>query len=266
MLIRYLQDLIQGDFGNLGVVLVEEGWPRQGFAAAKLTSDWRELRRRFAELELDYFQAVVADINRDVNSGTLTQEGEVVKGELLRRLEERNSTTLSLSPRYAVETEDPAAEVDRLIERFCTYESQREERAWSVRTRLLKTMETALRARNVWKHPRLIERIPVGEYSKTTNDVRFDLGFTANDNRRFNLYHAVALDDAGRAAQVADAIQTARVGMAQIHGKEAHLTAIVQQKNEGVYATEVLKRAGVVIEEISQFPRIADEMAAEFGM
>ena len=65
-LLRYVPDVVKGEFVNLGVVLLEEG--DDGFTDVRFTRDWRRVRCLDPEADIELLESYEAELRRLLQS------------------------------------------------------------------------------------------------------------------------------------------------------------------------------------------------------
>ena len=65
-LLRYVPDVVKGEFVNLGVVLLEEG--DSGFTDVRFLRDWRRLRGLDPEADIELLESYEAELRRLLQS------------------------------------------------------------------------------------------------------------------------------------------------------------------------------------------------------
>jgi len=182
-IVRYMPDIVRGEFLNLGVFLSDPGEKRM---EARMLDNFRRVKR-FHPL---------ADIGLLSTLGDMFVARRIENGkELHAYLEflQSFSTTLHLSEPKAVITGSFEAELDRLYETYVQepkYPTRlaaavERSRAW-IRAQL----NAALRGAGLW--PKLDRGVPVEEFTHKGDRFRFDFGWRRNGHRGF--LQALALE------------------------------------------------------------------------
>src|SRR5580658_2367510 len=111
-LLRYAPNILNEEFVNIGVVLVEPETAQgrgveERFAEVRFTRDWRRVRRVDPRADVEMLEALEREIRGRLRT---TKDREV----LLRTMEDSFSNTIQLSPLHTCEVEDPAREIEEL--------------------------------------------------------------------------------------------------------------------------------------------------------
>lgn len=192
-LVRYMPDIVRGEFLNIGVFLYH---PESQRLEGRFLDDFRRVKRLHPVVDVGLLATLEDQFDRDrvENAAELK-----VYLEMLQSM----SNTVQLSEMKAVITANFEAELDRLYEayvhepRYPTRLAAAVEgtRAW-VRSRL----NAVLRAAGLLGHPRLERRVRVAAYTQPGDPFAFDFGYRTNGTRGF--LHAVALAREADAAKV----------------------------------------------------------------
>lgn len=257
-LLRYLPNLVRGEFINIGVLLYDPGEKR--FHPPRLLEDFRRARRLHPWADLDVMAGLEAQIEREMAGDD--------PGKFLKRLSEL-SNQVAVGEPTAVLTTDAEAELDRLFDTYVReprYPTRlaaavERSRAW-VRTQL----REALRRAGLWQ--KLERRVPVAEFTHAGDPFRFDFAWSRNRHRGF--LHALVLErGADRAKVVAYTLEriAARLGAG---GQNVSCTAVVEAApaagNETAQlSARILAEQEVKIVPVGEIESYARELSAQLG-
>ena len=119
-LLRYVPDVVKGEFVNIGVVLLEEG--DSGFTGVRFTREWRRARCADPDLDVELLESYEAELQRLLQSRQpeiINYRGPMSRREwLLAQMQQSFSGALELAPMNAVLTESPAAELGKLAQAY----------------------------------------------------------------------------------------------------------------------------------------------------
>jgi hypothetical protein len=101
--IRYVPDIVTGDFVNIGVVLFD---PSGGFCGVRFMNDWGKLQGFDPDVDIQMLEAMSRDIEAEFRSG----RGE----EILKTMEDSFSNAVQLSPRMILSANKPREEIEKL--------------------------------------------------------------------------------------------------------------------------------------------------------
>src|SRR5271157_1078829 len=111
-LLRYVPDVVKGEFVNVGVVLLENG--DGGFTDVRFTRDWHRVRCLDPEVDIELLESYEAELRRLLQSRlpeVINYRGPMSRREwLMAQMEQSFSGALELAPMNAVLTESPTAE------------------------------------------------------------------------------------------------------------------------------------------------------------
>lgn len=175
-LLRYVPNIVRGEFVNLGVLLFD---PEENkLLPPRVLEDFRRVRRIHPWADLDVLAALEKQIETEAAAQT----------DLAAYLDRlgQSSNVLELTEPKAVLTANPEAELDRLYDTYVReprYPTRlgaavERSRAW-IRSQL----NTALRRAGVWQ--KLQRRVPVAEFTHPGDRFRFDFGYRRNGQRGF---------------------------------------------------------------------------------
>jgi hypothetical protein len=106
-LLRYVPNVVRGEFVNIGLLLFEPGPDGFGFADVRMTSDWRRATCLDRQLDLEVLQALEADVRMRL------QHPQDV-GSLLHKLEDSFANQIQISPRQVCLAAEPTRELETL--------------------------------------------------------------------------------------------------------------------------------------------------------
>jgi len=251
-LLRYVPDAVKDEFVNVGVVMVEAGANRVGFADVRFTRDWRRVQCLDPQADVEMLEALEREIRRQL---TTTHEREV----LLRRLEDSFSNVIQLSPVKGCLAEDPVAEIEVLASIYLEAPKIIGKREVSGRQRILGRMRDSFEQAGI---ARFLLPVPVAPYTKPGDPFKFDFGYRVAGE--IKLFHAVSLK-AGVDAAVLLAARYPRIApvMSKVAGAEPRLTAVVDDDldrgHESVqFALSMMEEEKIRIAVAAEMPMIAE--------
>ncbi len=122
VVLRYVHDIVRGEFANVGVVLFA---PHAPFLRGRFSSDFRRLRAIFGEIDEAHLSSMLQHLgrtfagfqpDRDTAKRNITQ--------LVQRLLPADDSSLQWSPPGGGVTEDVSETLDYLFERFVESHSE----------------------------------------------------------------------------------------------------------------------------------------------
>jgi len=101
--IRYVPNIVTGEFVNIGVVLFD---PSGGFCGVRFASDWGKVQGFDPDVDIQMLEALCRDIEAHFRGG----KGE----EILRTMEDSFSDAVQLSPGTVYLADEPGKEIEKL--------------------------------------------------------------------------------------------------------------------------------------------------------
>ncbi len=111
-LVRYVPDVVKGEFTNIGVVLREAGGGRDGAAAVRFTRDWSRVRCMDAGADVELLESLEGEIAERLRMGS--QDTKPV----MELLEDTLSNSVQVTPVRACLAESMAAEMEQLMRMY----------------------------------------------------------------------------------------------------------------------------------------------------
>lgn len=261
-LLRYVPNVVRGEFVNIGLLFFEPRADGFGFADVRMTSDWRRATCLDRQLDIELLQALEADVRMQL------QRPQDV-GSLLRKLEESFANVIQISPRELCLAEEPTLEIETLRSLYLD-EPQPEaqqpaaaNRPKSERAVIHAQIKDAFTRAGIWSL--VATQIKASKYTKKKGDpLIFDFGYAIGSVVRFfqsvplkanvNVNQAVIL--ANRFPRIAECI----FGETQAN---AQLTAVVaddldRNRPDIEFALDALQENHVHLAAASEMPSIAE--------
>ena len=257
-LLRYAPDAVKNEFVNVGLVLLSPA----GAAEVRFTRDWSRVRCLDPQADLEVLEALEASLREKLREPNGDHE------VILRHIEDSFSNALQASEFQGCLAESPAAEADELAKLYLDRPRQRRTRELSARQSILQKMRSEFEVAGVW--PLMWRDVPVSRYTRGGDPLKIDCGYSPNGTVK--LFHAVSLaSDVNIAKVLAFTFPQLREGIRQAEGKQAQLTAVVEDDlpldDEAVsFARETLERHAILIAAAAEMPRIAASAARELGI
>jgi hypothetical protein len=229
-LIRYVPDVVKGEFTNIGVVLREVAAGAAGQAASearavvRFTRDWSRVRCMDAEADIGLLEALEGEIAARLKLGA--SDLKPVLGVLGDTL----SNSVQITDARACLAESMPAELEQLMRLYVEPLKVKQERRRTGRAAIAGAMRTEFERAGVWGLMR--KRIAAAMYTRAGDPMRIDCGYrvaaeTADGIVR--MFHAVSLDgDVEAAKGLAYTAPQLREGVARVEGARLELTAVVE--------------------------------------
>ena len=267
--LRYVPDVVKGEFVNIGVVLLEEG--DDGITDVRFTRDWRRVRCADPEVDVELLESYEEELRRLLQSNApevINYRGPMSRREwLLAQMEQSFSGALELAPMQAVETESPAAELG-LLARMYLESPVRGHRVQTGRRVVYQGMRDAFESAGVW--PFMRKDIAVAQYTRMGDPLRIDCGYRPNGT--VHLFHALSLaTDVNSAKVLAFSYSDMREGFMNAEHAMSDLTVITENEldedDEGVaFALGTLRDNEINVARLAAMPQIAEQARLELKL
>jgi hypothetical protein len=223
-LVRYVPDVVKGEFTNIGVVLRPAGLEGAGGPAqVRFTRDWSRVRCMDPEADVALLESMEAEMAELMARGT-TPDARSPK-PLLGLLEDSLSNSLQMTEMRGTLAESLPAEMEQLLRMYVEPLKVRSERKkQSGRAAIVSSMRDEFERAGVWRLLR--KRIAAAQYTQAGDPLKLDCGYR---NGRVRIFHAVSLQgDAEGAKGLAYSAAALREGVERAEGAELELTAVIE--------------------------------------
>jgi len=268
-LLRYVPDVVKGEFVNIGVILLEDG--DSGYTDVRFVRDWRRVRGADPEADIDLLESYEDELRRLLQSRVpeiINYRGAVSRRDwLLTQMQQSFSGALELTPMQAVLTESPAAELGILAHAYLESPA-RGARAQTGRRAIYQAMRGAFEAAGVW--PLMRHDIAVAQYTRPGDPLKLDCGYRPNGV--VHLFHALSLaTDVNSAKVLAFSYAEMRKGIIAKENVMSDLTVITEDQldshDEGVaFALATLQENEITISRVAAMPQIAEHARTELRL
>jgi len=213
-LIRYVPDVVKGEFANIGVVLRETG----SDAMVRFTRDWSRVRCLDAEADIALLESLETEIAERLRAG-------VELKPVLGVLEDTLSNSVQMTEMRGTLAESLPTEMELLLRMYVEpLKTPGARRKASGRTRIANRMRDEFERAGVWQLMR--KKIEASQYTQAGDPLKLDCGYR---NGQVRMFQAVSLDtDVEAAKGLAYSATELRAGVARVEGLELELTAIVE--------------------------------------
>ena len=279
-LIRYVPDVVKGEFVNIGVVLraTEAGAPGGAAAKVRFTRDWGRVRCVDADADVELLEALEQEIGERLAAGPTIREPKA----LMEVLQDSLSNSLQISEPKATLAETVAAEMDLLMRMYVEPLKVAKVRSRSGRATIAGTMRTEFERAGVWGLMR--KRIPAWTYTQAGDPLRIDCGYRtaaaeSAGGAMIRMFQAVSLaSDAEMAKVLAYSAPQIRDGVARVEGTGLELTAVVEalqslgdpEETEAVdryrFAVDTMERQQIRVVTLGDLARVAVTARRELGL
>jgi hypothetical protein len=269
--IRYVPDVVKGEFTNIGVVLREAG--RAGAASVRFTRDWSRVRCMDADADVGLLESLEGEI-----AERLRAEGAGAGKPVMEVLEDSLSNSVQMTPARACLAESVPAELEQLMRMYVELLKVKVERKKTGRAAIAGSMRTEFERAGVWGLMR--KRIAAATYTRAGDPMRIDCGYRATSEKAtaggiIRMFQAVSLEGDVEAAKVlAYSAPQLREGVLRVESARLELTAVVEpirlvdeSADESMeryrFGVEAMERQEIRVMTVNDLARIAETARVE---
>jgi hypothetical protein len=260
-LVRYVPDVVKGEFANIGVLLREADG--QGAARVQFTRDWARVRCLDPDADTALLESLEAEIAERLTRGV---ELTVNAKPMLETLEDTLSNSVQLTEMRGTIAESLPAEMEQLLKMYVEpMKSPAARRKQSGRAAIAAQMRSAFESTGAWKLMR--KRIAASQYTQPGDPLKIDCGYR---NGHVRMFQAVSLDsDIEGAKGLAYSAAALREGVARAEGVELELTAIVErigtvnEEEQYRFGVSVMESSAIRVLTVADLGRIAETARME---
>jgi hypothetical protein len=283
-LVRYVPDVVKGEFTNIGVVLREASGSGEAVsppvrearsaprAAVRFTRDWSRVRCMDAGADIGLLESLEAEIEARLRAP------EAGLKPVMEMLEDTLSNSVQMTPARACLAESLAAEMEQLLRLYVEPMKVKVERRRSGRAAIAATMRTEFERAGVWGLMR--KRIAAAPYTRPGDPMRIDCGYrafteAAEAEGMIRMFQAVSLEGDVEAAKVlAYSAPQLRDGVLRVERAKLELTAVVEplrlisgEEDETTeryrFGVESMERQEIRVMTVSDLARMAETARVE---
>ena len=229
-LIRYVPDVVKGEFTNIGVVLREVSpgsrhtpeSARTATTQVRFTRDWRRVRCIDPDADTDMLESLEEEI-----ASLLISEatGPLPARPLLALLADTLSNSVQITEPRACLAETFALELEQLLRLYIEPLRIKVTRERTGRAAIAATMRKEFERTGVWAA--MFKRFAVSEYTRPGDPMKLDCGYKPNGT--VHLFHAVSLtSDVDAARGLAYSAPLLREGLLRKANAGLDLAAVVE--------------------------------------
>jgi hypothetical protein len=268
-LIRYVPDVVKGEFANIGVVLREAG--REETAAVRFTRDWSRVRCMDPEADVELLESLEQEIAGRLRLGV---ELKINAKPLLETLEDSLSNSVQLTEMRGTLAENMAKEMEQLLRMYVEpLKVAAGRRKASGRTAISGQMREAFERAGVWRLMR--KRISAAQYTQAGDPLRIDCGYRVKTDSgeagaKVRMFQAVSLEnDVEGAKGMAYSAEALREGVRRVEGAEMELTAIVEtistvaDQEQYRFGVSAMEREMIRVLTVADMGRVAETARRE---
>jgi hypothetical protein len=227
-LIRYVPDVVKGEFVNIGVLLRKAGveGPRSpAEAQVRFTRDWSRVRCMDADADIGLLEALEGEITNRLRLGVSPRSPK----EIVELLQDTLSNSLQMTEPRATLAESLVTEMEQLLRLYVEPIKVPRLRPRGGRGAIQTAMRTEFERVGVWGLMR--KRIAAASYTQAGDPLRIDCGYKAAE--AVKLFQAISLAGDVEAAKVlAYSAPRLREGVLRVEGARLECTAVVEPLKE----------------------------------
>ena len=260
-LIRYVPDVVKGEFANIGVVLREAGG--EAPARVRFTRDWSRVRCLDPDADTELLESLESEIAERLARGV---EVRVNAKPMLETLEDTLSNSVQITEMRATLAESLPAELEQLLRMYVEpLKLPGVRRKQSGRGAIAARMRDEFERAGVWGLMR--KRISAAQYTQAGDPLKIDCGYR---NGKVRMFQAVSLEnDVEGAKGLAYSAGALREGVARVEGIELELTALVEtistvsDREQYGFGVGVMEREAIRVMTVADLGRMAETARRE---
>jgi hypothetical protein len=279
-LIRYVPDVVKGEFVNIGVLLREAGSDALEAGAAdsavvRFTRDWSRVRCMDADADIGLLEALEGEIGSRLQMRA--QDAPGIK-PVMEILQDTLSNSVQVTEVRACLAESLPAEMEQLMRMYVEPLKVKTERKRTGRAAIAGAMRTEFERAGVWGLMR--KRIAASVYTRTGDPMKIDCGYRAASERAaaggvVRMFQAVSLEgDVEAAKGLAYSASQLIEGVQRVESARLELTAIVEPlravsdvDDEAMeryrFGVEAMERQAIRVVTLSDLARVAETARME---
>jgi hypothetical protein len=268
-LIRYVPDVVKGEFANIGVVLREAG--REETVTVRFTRDWSRVRCLDPEADVELLESLEAEIALRLKMGV---ELRVNAKPMLETMLDSLSNSVQVTEMRGTLAESLPAEMEQLLRMYVEPLKVRPvRRKQTGRMAIVATMRDSFERAGVWRLMR--KKIAASQYTEAGDPLKIDCGYRVLPQKgsrdgKVRMFHAVSLEnDVEGAKGIAYSAEALRAGVLQSEGVELELTAVVEaigsvadQEQYG-FGVDAMEREAIRVLTVADLTRVAETARRE---
>jgi hypothetical protein len=271
-LIRYVPDVVKGEFTNIGVVLREAGSAGDASAVVRFTRDWSRVRCMDADADIGLLESLEGEIVERLRLGAADTK------PVLALLGDTLSNSVQITEARASLAESMAAEIEQLMRMYVEPLKVKQERKRSGRAAIAGAMRNQFERAGVWGLMR--KRIAASIYTRPGDPMKIDCGYRAelreaSANGIIRMFQAVSLEgDVEAAKGLAWSAPQLRDGVERVEKARLELTAVVEPlraisnaEDEAMeryrFGVEAMEREAIRVVTLNDLARVAETARAE---
>jgi Protein of unknown function (DUF3037) len=272
-LIRYVPDVVKGEFTNIGVLLREAG--RDDSAVVRFTRDWSRVRCMDADADIGLLEALEGEIGARLK---LTGSDARDMKPVMEILSDTLANSVQMTEVNACLAESLPAEMDQLMKMYVEPLKLKTERRKTGRAAIAGAMRTEFERAAVWGLMR--KRIAASLYTRAGDPMKIDCGYRTDSHEAasrglIRMFQAVSLDgDVESAKGLAYSAPQLMEGVNRVEAARLELTAVVEPlrlvsdtEDEAMeryrFGVETMERQEIRVVTLSDLARVAETARVE---
>jgi Protein of unknown function (DUF3037) len=271
-LIRYVPDVVKGEFANIGVLLREAGSYK---ATVRFTRDWSRVRCMNADADTSLLEALEGEIKIRLQMAGRESSGIKLAMETLQ---DTLANSVQITDVKACLAESLPAEMELLMKMYVEPLKIRSARKATGRAAIVGAMRTEFERTGVWGAMR--KRIAASLYTRPGDSMRIDCGYRSDpgktqSNAVIQMFQAISLEgDVESAKGLAYSVPQLRQGVQRVEGLRLELTAVVEplrsisnMEDEVIdryrFGVEAMEREEIRVVTVNDLARVAETARVE---
>ena len=271
-LIRYVPDVVKGEFVNIGVMLREaaSGADLRVQTRVRFTRDWSRVRCMDADADTGLLEALEGEIATRLQVHVSARDPKTV----MEVLEDSLSNSVQMTDARATLAENLATGMEELMRMYVEPMKVARVRSRSARGAIQAALRTEFERAGVWGLMR--KKIAASTYTQAGDPLRIDCGYRAD--RMVKMFQAVSLEgDVEAAKGLAFSAARLRDGVARVESATLEFTAVVEplkSVSEGDdeayeryrFGVESMEREAIRVVTLNDLARAAETAKRELGL
>jgi hypothetical protein len=268
-LIRYVPDVVKGEFTNIGVLLREAGSSTEG-TVVRFTRDWSRVRCMDADADIALLEALEGEIGERLRLGAADTK------PVMQVLEDTLSNSVQITEARAALAESIPAELAQLMRMYVEPLKVKQERRLTGRAAIAGAMRDQFERAGVWGLMR--KRIAASLYTRPGDPMKIDCGYRADlqgADGVIRMFQAVSLEgDVEAAKGLAYTAPQLREGVERVENARLELTAVVEPlravsgaEDEATeryrFGVEAMEREAIRVVTLNDLARVAETARLE---
>ncbi len=270
-LIRYVPDVVKGEFVNIGVLLRDAGGAapnpeRPDSAVVRFTRDWSRVKCLDADADIGLLEGLESEIAARLRMGATDTK------PVMEVLEDTLSNSVQMTEVRASLAESMPAELEQLMRMYVEPLKVKQERKRTGRAAIAGSMRTEFERAGVWGLMR--KRIAASLYTRGGDPMKIDCGYRIDSQKEpaggvVRMFQAVSLEgDVEGAKGLAYSALQLMEGVQRVEGAALELTAVVEPlravselEDEAMeryrFGVEAMERQAIRVVTVNDLARVA---------